>query len=39
MKLGAPIATESLQASDRNRLTRQLEQAVRDLFTSGSAAA
>jgi 1-acyl-sn-glycerol-3-phosphate acyltransferase len=30
--LDPPIHTESLTASDRNRLTRQLEQAVRDLF-------
>jgi len=30
--LGAPIPTESMAASDRNKLTRQLEQAVRDLL-------
>jgi 1-acyl-sn-glycerol-3-phosphate acyltransferase len=30
--VGAPIFTESLQSTDRNKLTRQLEQAVRDLF-------
>jgi 1-acyl-sn-glycerol-3-phosphate acyltransferase len=32
MKMGQPIPTDSLQASDRNKLTRQLEQGVRDLF-------
>ena len=32
MIVGAPIPTESLQPSDRTRLTRQLEQSVRDLF-------
>lgn len=32
MSLGAPIPTAGLQASDRNKLTRQLEQSVRDLF-------
>jgi len=32
MMVGAPIPTESLQASDRNKLTRQLEQTVRDLL-------
>ena len=34
MKLGKPIPTDSLQAADRNKLTRQLEQAVRDLFSA-----
>ncbi len=33
LTLGAPIPTESLRAADRNQLTRQLEQAVRDLFS------
>jgi len=33
MTLGAPIATAGLPSSDRNKLTRQLEQSVRDLFT------
>lgn len=32
MTLGAPIHTESAAASDRNKLTRQMEQTVRDLF-------
>jgi 1-acyl-sn-glycerol-3-phosphate acyltransferase len=32
LTLGAPIFTASLQSTDRNKLTRQLEQAVRDLF-------
>jgi 1-acyl-sn-glycerol-3-phosphate acyltransferase len=39
MRLGASIPTESLQTSDRNKLTRQLEQAVRDLFARSSVAA
>ncbi|HEV3114289.1 MAG TPA: lysophospholipid acyltransferase family protein [Candidatus Binataceae bacterium] len=34
MKMGPPILTDSLQASDRNKLTRQLEQSVRDLFSA-----
>ena len=37
MTLGAPIFTADRQASDRNKLTRQLEQAVRDLFTQRTA--
>jgi len=32
MSLGTPIPTEGLQASDRNKLSRQLEQAVREIF-------
>jgi 1-acyl-sn-glycerol-3-phosphate acyltransferase len=32
MSLGTPIPTAGLQASDRNRLSRQLEAAVRDIF-------
>lgn len=32
MTVGTPIPTADLQASDRNKLTRQLEQSVRDLF-------
>lgn len=32
ISLGTPIPTAGLQASDRNKLTRQLEQSVRDLF-------
>ena len=32
MTMGSPILTESMEASNRNKLTRQLEQAVRDLF-------
>ncbi len=39
MTLGAPIMTEALAQSDRNRLTRQLEQAVRELFAGSIAAA
>ncbi len=39
MTLGAPIHTESLAASDRNKLTRQLEQAVREIFARRVAAA
>jgi 1-acyl-sn-glycerol-3-phosphate acyltransferase len=39
MTLGAPIHTESLAASDRNKLTRQLEQAVREMFARHVAAA
>lgn len=34
MTLGVPIMTEALAESDRNKLTRQLEQAVRDLFAA-----
>jgi 1-acyl-sn-glycerol-3-phosphate acyltransferase len=37
--VGAPIDTESLAASERNKLTRQLEQAVRELFARSAAAA
>jgi 1-acyl-sn-glycerol-3-phosphate acyltransferase len=36
--VGAPIPTSSMQPSDRNKLTRQLEQAVRDLLTGRGAA-
>jgi hypothetical protein len=32
MTLGAPIPTAGLQTNDRNKLTRQLEQSVRELF-------
>jgi 1-acyl-sn-glycerol-3-phosphate acyltransferase len=32
MTVGTPIPSAGLQAADRNKLTRQLEQAVRDLF-------
>lgn len=32
MTLGTPITTAGLPATDRNRLTRQLEQSVRELF-------
>jgi 1-acyl-sn-glycerol-3-phosphate acyltransferase len=39
MSVGAPIQTDVLQASDRNKLTRQLEQAVRDLLPERGAAA
>jgi 1-acyl-sn-glycerol-3-phosphate acyltransferase len=39
LRLGAPIPTESLRTADRNKLTRQLEQAVRDLFTHSGVAA
>jgi 1-acyl-sn-glycerol-3-phosphate acyltransferase len=39
MTLGEPILTESMQSADRNKLTRQLEQAVRDLFALSSVAA
>ncbi len=35
--LGAPIPTETLAASDRSKLTRQLEHAVRDLFIPANA--
>jgi 1-acyl-sn-glycerol-3-phosphate acyltransferase len=38
MTLGAPIPTQSLRSADRSQLTRQLEQAVRDLFTRSGAA-
>jgi 1-acyl-sn-glycerol-3-phosphate acyltransferase len=33
MIVGAPIRTDALQPSDRKQLTRQLEQAVRDLLS------
>jgi 1-acyl-sn-glycerol-3-phosphate acyltransferase len=39
MTLGAPIATDSMQPTDRNKLSRQLEHAVRELFERSSAAA
>jgi 1-acyl-sn-glycerol-3-phosphate acyltransferase len=37
MTVGAPIFTAGRPASDRNKITRQLEQAVRDLFTQRTA--
>ncbi len=38
MTVGAPIFTDSMQSTDRNKLTRQLEQAVRNLFAESNAA-
>jgi 1-acyl-sn-glycerol-3-phosphate acyltransferase len=38
LSVGAPIATDALQPSDRNKLTRQLEQAVRNLLAQQSKA-
>jgi len=39
MTLGAPIATDSMEPAERNKLTRQLEHAVRELFERSSTAA
>ncbi len=38
LTLGAPIFTDSLPGTERNQLTRQLEQAVRDLFARANPA-